>query len=151
MGFDFTNTGAPAGVANLEEVDRFPQALAAFLGLLGVVVVGHALLSSPRRRRRELAVLRTLGLVRRQVAATLAVQATAITVAGLVVGLPIGIAGGRTIWGMVATGLSVVRRPIVPLSVLLIVPVGLALANFMALLPARRAAGIRPAEVLRAE
>lgn len=151
LGFDFTNTGAPAGVANLEEVDRFPQALAAFLGLLGVVVVGHALLSSPRRRRRELAVLRTLGLVRRQVAATLAVQATAITVAGLVVGLPIGIAGGRTIWGMVATGLSVVRLPLVPLSVLLIVPVGLALANLMALLPARRAAGIRPAEVLRAE
>jgi ABC-type antimicrobial peptide transport system permease subunit len=89
--------------------------------------------------------------VRRQVGATLAVQATAITAVGLVVGLPLGIAGGRTIWGMVATGLSVVRRPVVPPSVLLIPPVALALALVMALLPARRAAGIRPAEVFRSE
>ena len=151
LGFDFTNTGAPAGVANLDEVDRFPRALAAFLGLLGVVVVGHALLSSPRRRRRDLAVLRTLGLVRRQVGATLAVQAAAITAVGLVVGLPIGIAGGRILWGVMATGLSVVRRPIIPPSVLLITPVALAVAVLMALLPARRAAGIRPAEVFRSE
>ena len=81
--FDFVDTGAHAGSANLDEVGRFPQALAAFLAVLGLVFVGHALLSSPRRRRRDLAVLRTLGLVRRQVAATLAVQATAVTAVGL--------------------------------------------------------------------
>ena len=114
-------------------------------------MVGHALLSSPRRRRRDLAVLRTLGLVRRQVGATLAVQAAAITAVGLVVGLPVGIAGGRILWGVMATGLSVVRRPIIPPSVLLITPVALAVAVLMALLPARRAAGIRPAEVFRSE
>ena len=151
LGFDFESTGAPARVANLDDVDGFPQALAAFLAVLGLVTVGHALVTSPRRRRRELAVLRTLGLVRRQVGATLAVQATAVSAVGLLVGLPIGIAGGRTLWGLVANGMSVVSQPVVPLSVLLVAPVALVVANLMAVLPARRAAGIRPAEILRAE
>ena len=151
LGFDFANAAAPAGVANLNEVNRFPQALAAFLAVLGLVVVGHALLSSPRRRGQELAVLRTLGLVRRQVAATVGIQATAVTAVGLLVGLPIGIAAGRAIWGFVAAELSVVRQPVVPLSVLAVAPTALVVANLLAILPARRAAGTRPAEILRAE
>ena len=151
LGFDFVNTGAPARVANLDEVDRFPQALAAFFAVLGIVTVGHALVTSPRRRRRELAVLRTLGLVSGQVGATLAVQATAVGAVGLLIGLPLGIAGGRSLWALVATGLAVVTKPVVPMSVLLVVPVGLVVANLMAVLPARQAAGIRPAEVFRGE
>lgn len=151
LGFDFESTGAPARVANLDDVDGFPHGLAAFLALLGLVTVGHALVTSPRLRRRELAVLRTLGLVRRQVGATVAVQATAVSAIGLLVGLPIGIAGGRTLWGLVANGMSVVSQPVVPPRVFLVAPVALVLANLMAVLPARRAAGIRPAEILRAE
>lgn len=151
LSFDFQNTRAPAKVANLDEVKGFPQALAAFLALLGLVTLGHALASSPRRRRGELAVLRTLGFVRRQLGATLAVQATAMAAAGLVVGLPLGIAAGRGAWDVVATGLSVVRQPVVPLSVLLIVPAAVAVANLVAVLPARRACSVRPAEILRAE
>jgi predicted lysophospholipase L1 biosynthesis ABC-type transport system permease subunit len=59
-------------------------------------------------------VLRTLGFVRRQVGWTLAVQATAVSVVGLVVGLPLGVALGRSGWNLVASGLSVVRQPVVP-------------------------------------
>ena len=151
LGFDFENSGAPAKVANLDEVRMFPQALAVFLAVLGLVTVGHALASSPRRRRGELAVLRTLGFVRRQLGATLAVQATAVTAVGLVVGLPLGIAAGRGVWGLVATGLSVVRQPVVPASILLVAPAAIVVANLMAVLPARRAASVRPAEILRAE
>jgi len=150
LGFGFDNR-VPAKVANLEEASAFPEALAGFLAVLGIVTMGHALASSPRRRRRELAVLRTLGFVRRQVWATLVVQATAVSVVGLVVGLPVGIAAGRSVWGLVATGLSVVRRPVVPVSVLLVVPAAIVVANLLAVLPARRAAGVRPAEILRAE
>ena len=150
LGFDFTRF-VPAKIENLDEAEGFPQALAAFLAVLGLVTVGHALASSPRRRRRDLAVLRTLGLVRRQVGATLAVQATAVVVVGLVVGVPLGIAAGRSVWGLVASGLSVVRRPIVPMSVVLVVPAALLVANLMALGPGRQAARIRPAEVLHVE
>lgn len=151
LGFDFENSEGPAKVANLDEVRGFPQALAVFLAVLGLVTVGHALASSPRRRRGELAVLRTLGFVRRQLGATLAVQATAVTAVGLVVGLPIGIAAGRGVWGIVATGLSVVRQPVVPASILLLAPAAIVVANLMAVLPARRAASVRPAEILRTE
>lgn len=151
LGFDFENTGAPAKVANLDEAAGFPQAVAAFLAILGLVTVGHALASSPSRRRREFAVLRTLGFVRRQVGATLAVQATVVSAVALLVGLPIGIAGGRTVWSFVASGLSVIERPVVPTSVLLVAPVAIVVANLMAALPARRAAAVRPAENLRAE
>lgn len=151
LGFDFQSTGAPAKVANLAEVEVFPQALAVFLAVLGLATVGHALASSPRRRRREFAVLRTLGFVRRQLGATLTVQATAVTAVGLVVGLPIGIAAGRGVWALVATGLSVVSQPVVPASILLVAPTAIVVANLMAVLPARRAASVRPAEILRAE
>ena len=151
LGFDFENTGAPARVANLDDVDGFPLALAVFLATLGAVTVGHALVTSPRRRRRELAVLRTLGLDQRQVGATLAVQATAVSAVGVLVGLPIGIAGARTLWALVANGMSVVSQPVVPPRVLLVAPLSIVLANLLAVLPARRAAGIRPAEILRAE
>ncbi|MBW3546983.1 MAG: ABC transporter permease [Actinobacteria bacterium] len=96
-------------------------------------------------------VLRTLGFVRRQLGATLAVQATAVTAVALVVGLPIGIAVGRGGWGLVATGLSVVHQPVVPATILLVAPAAMVVANLMAVLPARRAASVRPAEILRAE
>ena len=78
-------------------------------------------------------------------------QATAVSAVGLLIGLPLGIAGGRSLWALVATGLAVVTKPVVPVSVLLVVPVGLVVANLMAVLPARQAAGIRPAEVFRGE
>ena len=88
---------------------------------------------------------------RHQVGATLAVQATAVTAVGLVVGLPLGIAAGRHVWVLVASGLSVVRQPVVPASVLVVALAAIVVANLMAVLPARRAAAIRPAEVLHAE
>jgi ABC-type lipoprotein release transport system permease subunit len=96
-------------------------------------------------------VLRVFGFVRSQVGTALAVQATAVSAVGVVVGVPLGVAAGRTVWGQVAHALSVVPRPVVPASVLLVAIAAIVDANLMAALPARRAANIRPAEVLRAE
>ena len=53
-----------------------------------------ALVSSLRRRRRELAVLKTLGFSRRQVRATVAWQASTVAAVGLVVGIPLGLLVG---------------------------------------------------------
>lgn len=150
VGFDFS-PGAPADVRNLDEAEGFPVALAVFLGVLGLITVGHALAASPRRRRHELAILRALGFVRRQVAWTLSVQGTAVVAVGLLLGLPLGLAAGRTVWNLAAEAFSVVPRPVVPLTVLLVIPAALVLANLLALAPARRAAAVRPAEVLRTE
>lgn len=141
----------PARVANLEQADGFPEALAAFLGLLGLTVAAHALLSVPRQRRRELAVLRAVGFVRHQVRATVAIQATAIAVTGLLVGLPVGLAVGRWSWRVVVEGLFVAERVIIPASLGLVVPAALLVVNLAAAVPARRAAALAPAEVLRTE
>ena len=114
--------------------------------------VGHALITSVRRRRRDLALLKTLGFNRRQVRATIAWQATALATVGLVVGLPIGIIAGRLAWHRIADGLGVSNVATLPtLALLLAIPAVLALVNLLAFFPARSAANTRPAVALRSE
>ena len=142
----------PVEIDRLRQVDQLPIVLAAFLALLAVAAVGHALVTAVRRRRRDLAILRTLGFSRGQVRATVAWQATTLALVGLVFGIPLGILVGRAVWRVVADGLGVSTTATVPtLAVLLIVPAALVLANLLALLPARAAARTRPAAVLRSE
>jgi FtsX-like permease family len=139
-------------VANVQRVSGLPLALAALLAVLGAATLGHTLVISTRRRRRDLAVLKTLGFVRRQVWATLAWQATTIAVVALLVGLPLGVAAGRWAWMLVAEGLESPAGPVIPaLALLLAVPAAVLVANLTAALPARAAAGTRPAVVLRSE
>src|SRR5205814_10346245 len=103
-------------------------------------------------RRRDLAVLKTLGFSRRQVGATIAWQATTLVAVSLLVGIPLGIAGGRWAWAFFANRLGVGPEVVLPvLAVALVVPVALALANLIAALPGRSAARTRPAMVLRTE
>ena len=84
-----------SGLDDLRPVRRLPLVLAGLLGLAAAAALGHALVTSIRRRRRDLAVLKTLGFVRRQVSATVAWQATTLAVIALVLGVPLGIAAGR--------------------------------------------------------
>jgi hypothetical protein len=141
----------PNELDNLAGVDAYPRVLAAFLVLLSVAAAGHALVTAVRRRRRDLAVLGTLGFVRGQVSATVAWQATTLAVVGLVVGVPLGLALGRWAWVLVAEGLGVSTRVTVPLTVVLVVPGALLVANLVAFVPGRIAARTRPAVVLRTE
>ncbi|MFN2591521.1 MAG: FtsX-like permease family protein, partial [Candidatus Dormibacteria bacterium] len=112
----------------------------------------HTLISSARRRRRELAILKTVGFVRRQVMAAVAWQAATITGIAVVVGIPVGIAAGRWAWTFFADQQGLVTDPAVPPATLvLLVPASLALAVIIAAFPARVAAATHPAEMLRAE
>jgi hypothetical protein len=142
----------PEEVANLHRVSGLPLLLAALLVVLGIATLGHTLVTSSRRRRRDLAVLKTLGFVRRQVWATLAWQATTLAVIALLVGLPLGVATGRWAWLLVASGLETPAGPVIPaLSILLAAAAAVLVANLVAVLPARSAAATRPAVVLRSE
>ena len=115
-------------------------------------LLAQALLSSIRRRNRDLAILKTLGFERRDVRATVAWQATTVAAIGLLVGLPLGVLLGRFAWNLFATELGVVSEPVAPaVSAFLVIPATLLLANLVALLPGRIAARTRPALVLRAE
>ena len=141
----------PVEIHHVRDVAWLPRALAALLGGLALVAVGHALLTGIRSRRGDLAVLKTLGFVRAQVRSVIMWQAIILAAIGIVVGGPIGIVVGRLAWQLVADALGV--RPVSSVSPLMlaIVPGTLCLALVLAILPARRAANIQPAQKLRIE
>ena len=112
----------------------------------------HLMLSSVRRRRRELALLKTLGFTSRQVSSAVAWQASTLVVLALIVGIPLGLAAGRWAWSLTAEELGVVVQPVVPiLALLVLVPLALFVANVVAWVPAWMAGRTRPAVVLRSE
>jgi ABC-type antimicrobial peptide transport system permease subunit len=141
----------PPEVRDLSGVTILPFALAFVLMLLACGTIAHTLLTSVRQRRRELAVLKTLGFVTRQVRATVAWQATAIAGAGLIVGVPLGLIAGRSAWLLFAGQAAIVPVPVISPLTLLAFPVVLLVANLIAAVPARTAARTQPAIVLRAE
>ena len=142
---------APPEVRDLRGVNGLPLALALLLALPAVAAVAHTLLTSVRRRRRELAILEVVGFVARQVRATVAWQATAIAGTSLIIGLPLGIAAGRWAWTLFATQVAIEPTPVISPLLLFAFPAVLILANAVAAFPAQAAAHTEPATVLRAE
>jgi hypothetical protein len=143
---------SPLPTAELEDVSVLPLALGGFLALLALGAVGHALVIAVRRRRHELAVLRTLGLTSGQSRLVVVTQATVLAVIGLALGIPLGLAVGRAVWRIVAdfTPLAY-HSPLAVLPLVLIVPVTLLAANLLAAWPGHRAARLRPGRILREE
>ena len=142
----------PADIKNYASIRDTPLVLAAVLVVLALGTLAHLLVTGVRRRRRDLAVLKTLGLARPQVLGAVAWQATAFAAVALLIGLPAGIFAGRWAWVFFADAAGVPAGADIPLTaILLAVPVTLALANLIAAWPAWTAARLRPAAVLRAE
>ena len=116
------------------------------------MALAHTLVTAIRRRRRHLAVLKTIGFDRRQVLATVTWQAMTFAALGLLLGLPLGIAAGRWAWYLFARQIDVVPEPVTPVAlILLLVPAAVLLAIVVAAAPAWSAARTRAAVVLRAE
>jgi hypothetical protein len=137
---------------NLQSVAALPLLLAGLAAFLGAVTVGNTITVFVRRRRRDLAILKTLGFGRRQVASAITWQATSFILAALAIGLPLGIAAGRWAWHLAATQLQSAAPPVIPsLAIALIVPAALLAGNALAALPARTAARTSPAVTLRQE
>jgi hypothetical protein len=142
----------PIDVVNFGRVRAMPYLLAGILGLLAVGALVHVLTSAVQRRRRDLAVLKTLGFTRRQVRAVVAWQATVIVFLATAIGAPVGVAVGRLLWRVQADELGIVFEPRIPwMGVIALVVAGLLLANLIAALPAGAAARLRPARILRSE
>jgi putative ABC transport system permease protein len=148
---EMTPAGVPRQVNNLAALGRLPSVLAGFLALLALVVLAHSLLLTTRRRSPDLAVLRVIGMSPRQVAAAVGVMAGTLTVIGLLLGPLLGVAVGRVVWAEVAANIGVAGDIAMPWWLALVVPAALLLTVAVALLPARRAARLSPARVLRSE
>ena len=142
----------PTEIERVRRIEGLPTALAVFVAVVALVAVGFALVTAVRRRRRELAVLKTLGFSRRQVRATIAWHASTVAAVGVVIGMPLGLVAGRLVWLAVADELGVSTDPTWPvLGIVLLVPAAFLAVNVIAMFPAFRAANTRPAAVLRSE
>jgi hypothetical protein len=159
-----TRTGCPAGlcvvasdqrpsdIENYTGVRDTPLVLGAVLAVLAVGTLAHVLITGVRRRRRDLAVLKTLGLLRSQLLRVVSWQAAALAAAALLAGLPLGLLAGRWAWLLFAVSAGVGTQADVPVSlVLLVIPLTLILAGLLAIVPGWTAARIRPALILRSE
>ncbi len=142
----------PPDIENLQRVSNLPTSLALLFAFIAVITIGNTLVSSVRQRRRDFAVLRTLGFVRRQVSVVVAWQATTIAVIAIVIGVPLGAASGRSIWILVTDRLGLAAAAVVPLSLLAVLAlIALLVANLLAIAPSALARRTAPATTLRAE
>ena len=142
----------PTSLVNFGEAVNFPLIFGGLLAISGAATLVHLLVVSVSRRRREMGLLKSLGFVNRQIAATVAWQATALALAGVVVGLPVGTALGSWIWDAFASNLGAVPVSVVQAWLLSTIVLGiLVVANLLAVVPAFAARRSRPQQLLRAQ
>ncbi len=142
----------PAEIENYRSIGKIPDLLALSLALSAVVALGLTLIASVHRRRRELALLRTIGFTGRQLLSAVAWQASVAGAIGAVFGIPLGILVGRWLWTLFANNIYAVPHPTEPVLAIVIVALSaLVLANLVAALPGRSAAQTSSAQVLRGE
>ncbi len=142
----------PAEIVNYKTIGLTPTYLVSGLALGAIAALALTLLASVRQRRRDLALLKTVGFVRWQLAAAVAWQATVAALVGVVVGIPLGIVTGRWLWDLFARQIYAVPYPTVSVVSVVLVALGtLVLANVVAAVPARNAARTPTALMLRAE
>jgi hypothetical protein len=142
----------PVSVIDLGRLKSLPLALAIFFGLLAVATVAHALVTTVRRRRHDLAILRSLGFTRGESRVAIAWQATLLGFAGALVGAPLGVLAGQRFWRALANAFPLVyATPLALIALILVIPLALVVANLLAVGPAHAATRISPAAALRVE
>jgi ABC-type antimicrobial peptide transport system permease subunit len=147
-----TTDQSPSDIKDYASVRDTPLVLAAVLIVFAVGTLAHVLLTGVRRRRRDLALLKTLGFTRRQVLAAVGWEGSTFATVALLIGIPLGVLAGRWAWSYFAANAGAPAQATVPLpAVLLAVPATLLIANLLAAWPGWTAARLRPALVLRAE
>jgi len=152
LGGGVISTLRPIQIVNFHSMGTTPTIFAGGLAAGALISLALTVAASVRRRRRDLALLKALGLTRRQLAAAISWQATVAAVLGVALGIPLGVAAGRELWVLFAHGIYAVPRPAVPALTLVVVALGaLIFANVVAALPGRAAARTPVALVLRSE
>jgi putative ABC transport system permease protein len=126
-------------------------------GLLGVslaislVGIGNTMALSVLERRREIGVLRALGLTRRQLRGSLTLEALLLAMVGSVLGLVLGIGFGYAGAKLLLAGVVPVGAPTLPVPRLALIVLAAGLAAVLAsVLPGRRAGRISPTTALAA-
>jgi hypothetical protein len=145
-----TLASAPTSLINFGQAVNFPLIFGAMLAVFGAATLTHLLIVSVARRRQDVGLLKVIGFVRRQVAATVAWQASTLALIGIVLGVPLGLAVGQTVWRTFANDLGTVPVVVIPVAIVVALAGGaLVVANAIALLPALAATRTKPSALLR--
>lgn len=144
--------GRQDDLRNLDRIASAPWVIAGLVAALAIAAVGHALVTTVRRRRREMAVLRSLGFTSRQVVGALAVRAVLVAATAVSIGVPLGVVAGRWAWRLVTREIGLAAGPVVVVGWIVIA----ATAAFVVLLvaslgPAISSARMPLVDALRAE
>ena len=139
-------------VEQLHNVRHLPLWFSALLAVVAAATLAFVLLVTIRRRRHDLALLRTFGFERRQLRSTVFVQAVTLVLPGTLLGILAGVVIGRLAWTATANGMGAPEVQVTPaVAAIAVFAVSLLLACVVAAVPARLAARAHPAEVLRTE
>lgn len=119
--------------------------------LISLVGIGNTMALSVLERRREIGVLRALGLTRAQLRRTLTLEAVLLALVGTVLGLVLGTAFGYAGARLLLSGMVDVGGVSVPWDRIAgVVAVALGAAVLAAVLPGRRAGRVAPTEAIAA-
>ncbi len=141
-----------AEIVNSDDIVISPRLLGGAVAAAALASLAVALTSAVRQRRRDLALLKALGFTRGQLSATVAWQATATMLVGLVVGAPLGVVLGRWLWTRFAGQLDVLSEPVVPVGIIgALALAAVIVANLVSAFPARVARAVPVSMVLRSE
>ena len=142
----------PEEIVDSHSIVAIPAVLGASLAVGAALALGTTLVASVRRRRRDLAILKTLGLSGRQLGTVVAWQSTVTVAVGTVIGIPLGIILGHVLWNGFAEAIHAVPVTSIPPAYVVAIAVGaVVLANVVAAVPARCAAHTPTAALLRSE
>jgi putative ABC transport system permease protein len=141
----------PADVTNLAALGPLPPLLLVLLGVIGAAALTHLSFGIGGRGRRDLAVLRSLGFSPSDATRVVVLATALVVLAATVIGAPLGVVLGRSVWTVVAQSTDLAADVRFPPQ-LLAAPLGLAgLSALAGLWSGRRAARRAVPEVLRAE
>ena len=147
-----TTFSPPLDIVAFGQVKNLPLTLTGLLGVVALLTLMHMLLSVGRRRRHDLAILRTLGLARRDIVLVVVWQSWLLAGIALIIGSLVGTIGGRWLWNMVVGETGILAEPsISPLALLVAGAAVLCVAALVALGPGVFAARVKPAVVLAAQ
>jgi hypothetical protein len=142
----------PGVIVNLARVQSIPYVVAAILGGLALLNLGHQLILSTHRRRRDVAVLRALGAGGRWVTSVVHWQASLFTVLVMALSVPLGIVVGRIVYRALADRIGALDTVTLPFGYFAVAAAGLvALANVVAVPTAVRARRGTPSALLADE
>jgi ABC-type antimicrobial peptide transport system permease subunit len=141
-----------AALVNDKQMGDQPLTLALVLAAAMILSVWATVQASTRRRRRDLAMMKALGMTRRQVRAIVLWQSSTILVISAVLGLVLGWAAGHLVWSAYTSSLGVPAVTVLPLGVVLLGLLILVVAgDALTALPAELAARTPSGSLLRHE